>query len=126
MRKRLLPLALIAALTLTAACEEYPFGIGDPANDWVGLTLVPDEATVKVGERTSFQARVTQRDGGSLADIDAAATWTSSDPAVATVDVHGGVLGVAPGEVTVTAFHAATGTIVPADLTATARLRVTP
>ena len=68
---------------------------------------------------------MTQRDGGVIDDIDLVAEWTSSDPAIATVDDRGEVRGIAPGEVTITA-NVDDNSLVPNDLTATARLRVVP
>lgn len=73
----------------------------DPA---YAITITPDKATIKVGETTTLKAVVTE-DGKTLSD--AAVTWTTSDPKVATVN-NGTVTAVAKGTATITATYTPT------------------
>jgi uncharacterized protein YjdB len=58
-------------------------------------------ASLEVGETTTATAVVRDSAGGALAGR--AVTWTSSAPAIATVDASGAVTAVAPGTATLTA-----------------------
>ena len=72
------------------------------------VTVSPSSATVNVAWSTTLSA--TARDGNGNPVQGAQITWSSSDPAVATVS-NGVVTGVAPGSVTITATSgSATGT----------------
>ena len=67
-----------------------------------GLVVVsPAVDTVEVGETTQFTATITDLHGNPLPGP--AVTWTSSNPAIATIDGNGLATGVAPGTVTITA-----------------------
>ncbi|HEY2746332.1 MAG TPA: Ig-like domain-containing protein [Polyangia bacterium] len=57
--------------------------------------------TVVVGSSTALTATAEYNDG-STQDVTAAVTWSSSDPATATVSSAGVVTAIAPGEVTIT------------------------
>ena len=57
--------------------------------------------SVLPGEGMSWQAEV--RDTGANVLLRASVAWSSSDPAVATVDAHGHVVGVAPGRAEIAA-----------------------
>ena len=66
------------------------------------VEVVPDGGTVRVREKLTFQASMRDADGTVLAAR--IATWTSSSPSVAVVDVATGeVTGVAPGNAVITA-----------------------
>jgi hypothetical protein len=67
------------------------------------LALNRDTLDLTVGQRGRLSAALTYS-GGSPQDVTRKATWSSSDPAVATV-AAGYVTGVAPGEATITASH---------------------
>lgn len=75
----------------------------EPEPDYA-ITVTPDKATIKVGETTTLKAVVTE-DGKTLSD--AAVTWTTSDPKVATVN-NGTVTAVAKGTATITATYTPT------------------
>ena len=62
-----------------------------------GVTVAPATASVRVGATTTLAKTVSP----SNAD-DQTGTWTSSNPAIATVDTKGVVRGVAAGNATVT------------------------
>ncbi|HEX2189051.1 MAG TPA: Ig-like domain-containing protein [Longimicrobiaceae bacterium] len=64
------------------------------------VTVAPSSAEIGVGETQQFTATLTDLHGNPVA---AAVAWSSSDPAVATVDGSGLATGVAEGTVTVTA-----------------------
>lgn len=85
----------VVADTLTAS---VPVAVIQTAHS---VRIVPDTATVAVGETTSYVALVKDRFAHLIPH--AAVTWTSSDPSVATVDVDGTVTGIAAGSVTLTA-----------------------
>ena len=65
------------------------------------ITVTPATAGLALGSTLPLQAVGTFSDG-TTQNLDTVATWSSSDPAVATVDVSGAVTGVANGSVTVT------------------------
>ncbi len=84
---------------------------GPPAT----VTIAPDSTAVTTGSTTTFTA--TAKDaGGNTATT--TFTWTSSNPAVATVDASGIATGVSAGTVTITATSANS-------IAATAKLSVT-
>lgn len=96
-----------ATLTVTAA-------------ELVSLTVLPNPASVAAGRTQQFNATGLFTDN-TTADLTEQVTWTSSNQGVATVEsvefrtvrargaVPGLATGVAPGEATITATHAATG-----------------
>ena len=70
---------------------------------------VTGPATVAVGATVLLQCTLDYSDGTRTPLSPATATavvWTSSNNAIATVDFFGGVTGVAPGSVTITATPA--------------------
>jgi len=77
-----------------------------------GVVLDADQVALNVGERRSVTASVAPEDAS-----DARVTWTSADPAIATV-VDGRIAGVAAGTATVTATSVADPTL-SASLTVT-------
>ena len=68
------------------------------------VRIVPDTATISVGETKAYGVVVRDRFGVSVAS--ATVAWSSSDPAVAAVDATGLVTGVAPGSATLMATSA--------------------
>ena len=84
---------------------------GDPPQLTVPVTVVwpavtdvriaTGASTVYAGTTLAHEAEARHADGSLRPD--AAITWQSSDPAVATVDAFGNVTGVAPGVATITA-----------------------
>ncbi len=65
------------------------------------VLIVPDTATISVGETKTYAAVVRDRFGIGVPG--ATVAWTSSDPAVATVSATGLVTGMAPGSATLLA-----------------------
>ncbi|WP_185711590.1 Ig-like domain-containing protein, partial [Tannerella forsythia] len=62
-----------------------------------GVTLAPNTLTLKVGQTDALTATV-----APATATNKAVTWTSSAPAIATVDASGTVRGVSPGTATIT------------------------
>ena len=103
-------LALGAAAAWMSACGDDPAGIaggGEPAS----LSVTPVLAEpVAVGDELVLAAEV--RDAGGRIVADAAVSWTSSDPRVATVGPEGTVTAVGPGTATIMAASGgASGTV---------------
>lgn len=74
----------------------------------VELAIAPVEPTILVGTALQMQANAILTDDTG-ADLAASVTWTSSDPAIATVTQNGLVTAVAVGAATVTASDSASG-----------------
>lgn len=73
------------------------------------VTVTPSPASVRVGGTAALTAQALDAAGAALSGV--TFTWTSSDPAVATVDANGVVTGRAAGTATITATGAgASGT----------------
>jgi len=66
----------------------------------VSLVIAPASATVFIGAPQQFGATLTYSDGSSL-NVTGAVTWTSSNPAVATVNNAGLAVGVTGGSSTI-------------------------
>ena len=62
------------------------------------IEVVPENATIEVGETKQFAVAISPSDADNKA-----IEWSSSDTSVATVDANGLVTGVAKGEATITA-----------------------
>jgi hypothetical protein len=74
------------------------------------IEIVPDSGALYVGTTLVHEARARHPDGTHRPD--AALTWASSDPSVATVDAFGSVTGLAAGSVTITAsFEGRSGSV---------------
>ena len=78
-----------------------------------GVSVVPAQATIRVGNTTTIKAIITPDDA-----TEKAVTWTSSDDTVATVDSNGVVTGVKVGTATITA------TTIDGNFTATCEVNV--
>lgn len=93
----------------------------------VSIAVTPASATVSAGTSQQFTATGSYNDG-SQRDLTTTATWTSSNPAVATVSNAGIAVTATPGQTSITAtvgsiFNSALLTVNPAAL---ASISVTP
>lgn len=79
------------------------------------VTLSSESLELLVGDSASLLATVTYTDN----TIDHAATWFSSDPAIAEVDENGSVTALSPGSVTITAQAGKNNTVQKAVCTVT-------
>ena len=107
---------------LTIACS------GDgatPPPSPASITLSPATLLLRIGEQRSFAAAVLDASARPLPGRPV--TWSSSDPAVATVETSGAVTGIAPGQATITARSGAVAgaAIVDVERVRVARLNVT-
>ena len=107
--KKIIPI-LFVFLTMLGACSKDKALI--PVT---GVSLNMNSLTLKVGETATLIVNVTPAD----ADV-AFVVWKSSDPAIASVDAHGKVTGVAPGNVVIST------TTVDGGFTATCIVSVVP
>lgn len=85
----------------SAATDTAPDTDTAPEPDPGFLAVSPRELVVDAG--ASWPLRVVHHLDGAIADV--AAGWESSDPGVVTVDADGVATALAPGEVTLTAWH---------------------
>ncbi|WP_083243864.1 Ig-like domain-containing protein [Aeromonas sp. DNP9] len=85
-------------------------GGGETLPAIVSLQVTPAIATVPVGLEQQYVAEALLEDG-SVKDVttNAALSWRSSNPAIATIDSRGLATGVSPGDVTITASGVANG-----------------
>ncbi len=102
----------LASLTLTA-CNGDDGLLGGPDLGYpiVGLQVTPATASILVGLHQQYEATAIMSDG-STEDVTThlALSWSSSDPAIATVNIATGLAtGVMPGEATITASGIANG-----------------
>jgi len=74
----------------------------------LGVAVTPPALTVRVGSSQPLQATGTYT-GAYTSDITNQVTWTTDNPAVATVQADGQVTGIAAGSARVTATHVPTG-----------------
>lgn len=90
-------LALTLLLT-TGACSSESIG---PSTAGLGsMSVVPSSATIGTGQALQLNATLYDEFGDPL---QAAVTWSSSNPSVATVSVGGTVYGRQPGRAAITA-----------------------
>jgi DNA/RNA endonuclease G (NUC1) len=89
----------------------------DAPPDVVSVTVSPASASINVGSSRSFSASALDSDG--LPAIGVAYTWTSSNPAVASVSPAGLATGLAAGDTTISATA-------PNGVAGSASLHVTP
>jgi uncharacterized protein YjdB len=73
----------------------------------VALTVAPAASTLSLGNSLQLQALATLSNGTSE-DVTASATWSSSQPSIATVNVQGNVAGVGTGSATLAASYQGT------------------
>ena len=96
---------MLLAATLAQACEpKVPAGPGvvtiTENTRVLGVTVTPASATMDAGDRMTFAATVTAQAGVT----DRTVTWTSSNPAIASVDANGVVTaGTTAGTATIRA-----------------------
>lgn len=88
--------AVVAVLAL--ACRE---NLARPSGPVASVTVAPESATVDQADSVILVA-IARNAGGSILTA-ASVTWSTSDPAVASVGLHGMVRGVAPGVAAITA-----------------------
>ncbi|HWV36908.1 MAG TPA: Ig-like domain-containing protein [Vulgatibacter sp.] len=89
-------IASFALATSLVACSD------DPAAPEVAFIQIdPDGVEVEVGQALALTATAFDEAGNKMDE--GTATWSSSDPAIATVDESGEVVGVAEGDAIVTA-----------------------
>ncbi len=97
--------ACVAGITALAACTDEPVLQTlplDPGSSVTGLRITPDSALLSwLGATTRLDARLTNAKGDVV--VPPRIYWRSSDPAVATVDSTGTVLGVGVGTAQVVA-----------------------
>lgn len=74
------------------------------------VTTAQADSSIIAGATDQFTATAHFSDG-TTADVTASATWTSGSPALATVNAHGLVAGLAPGTVFLTATYNGTASI---------------
>ncbi len=86
------------------------------------ITLSPASASITVGQTEQFTGTATTNSGQTITGSNMAATWASSNTAVATVDANGMATGVAAGSTTITATVQTGG----GPVTGSASLTVTP
>jgi hypothetical protein len=97
-----LVLILIAAVPLImAACSSTPSPT--PTATLSSITITPGvPVNLAVGSTQKFSA-TGDNSGNSTYDITTQVTWTSSNPAIATISSSGLATGIAPGSTTITA-----------------------
>ena len=123
LRRRFAALAAAAALLVGGSVWAAP--TSHAAGPVTAIDINPATLSIEIGTGNSLSAVVTPSDAD-----DPTVTWTSSDGTIATVDSSGGVFGVAPGTVTITAtandgsgvFGTATVTVRPAVTSVTVTL----
>lgn len=75
--------------------------VGTPCTGLALFTYALDRSTIEIGEST--QGTLIARGCGGTAISLAALTWVTSDALVATVDEHGRITGISPGNALITA-----------------------
>ncbi|EHK2924965.1 Ig-like domain-containing protein, partial [Vibrio parahaemolyticus] len=136
--KRLFLYALSLCTVLLAGCNNGDDGLLDVPEGWaikaVSLAVTPKTADIPAGLSQQLEADAVLETGQTVrVTTNSALTWTSSDPAIATIDAQGLVKGLTKGTVTITAEGVNndgstvtdTATITVSDAIATA-LTVTP
>lgn len=97
-------IALVLASLVAAACggDSSPGGTAPPTTPVVAQVVVtPASRDILVGGSTTFDATPVTASGNPVTGVVVA--WTSSNPAIATVNGTGMVVGVAAGEATISA-----------------------
>jgi hypothetical protein len=97
-RWRMLPLAGLMAFAV-AACDNNPVALSEAAS----ISASPESMSMIVGEESSVSAHVLDQNGNVLRG--AAASWTSSEPSVASVTADGTVTARSAGQTTLTASY---------------------
>jgi hypothetical protein len=97
-RWRMLPLAGLMAFAV-AACDNNPVALSEATS----ITASPESMSMIVGKESSVSAHVLDQNGNVLRG--AAASWTSSEPSVASVTADGSVTARSAGQATLTASY---------------------
>ena len=95
--------------TVTATYVNISGSFSGTANGMVNVTLVsltvtPSTVTIPVGAQQTYTAIATYSDA-STADVTSSTTWTTSNPAIASIDPTGLLTGNSPGTFTVTGTY---------------------
>ncbi|MFL5494258.1 MAG: Ig-like domain-containing protein [Gemmatimonadales bacterium] len=85
---------LLSLVWASTACDTSPVGIAD-SGDAAPLVVAPSAAIIRAGG--TLQLNLSARDADGQATHPTGATWTSSNPSVATVGSDGIVTGRTPG-----------------------------
>ncbi|MEE8361692.1 MAG: Ig-like domain-containing protein, partial [Gemmatimonadales bacterium] len=80
----------------------YPVGAPPPPPTLTAISVAPLNASIEEGQTQQFSATGTFSDG-STANLTASSAWSSSAPAVATIDASGLALGALAGTTDITA-----------------------
>ncbi len=89
---------VLLLVPLEGCCGKYFRG----SNDIVTFpTISPLNASIQPGTTQQFSATGTFATGGGTGDVTTQTTWTSSDPAIATINNAGLATGIAFGTVTI-------------------------
>jgi hypothetical protein len=103
--RRLLPALGLMAVALVA-CDQTPVSLPEATE----LAVTPSAVQLHVGESATASAQVLDQRGRTLRGADA--TWSSSNPTVATVSRDGTITARAVGSAEITAVHGGlTGTV---------------
>jgi adhesin HecA-like repeat protein len=123
--KASLVFTMLLGLIVLAGCSEHD------RNDLTAIAITPANPSIAMGLDKQFIATGTYADGTS-SDITNSATWSSADPAVATINASGLATGIDTGSTVITAsvssspnIPAATTTLMVTDAMLTA-LAITP
>ena len=96
---KVLGVSMFVAGVGLASCGEPPIRTPNPAESVVGVTVVPSSVVMGPGVRVNLTATVSAGPGQSNLRV----RWTSTNPAVASVDSNGVVSSLAGGTATITA-----------------------
>jgi trimeric autotransporter adhesin len=99
-RRRCTAASALLLTALLAGCGNF-FVSGDTI---VSIALSPTNPTVQIGETEQFVATGTTADGATR-DVTPGATWTSSKPAVATINSSGLATAITAGTTVITAKY---------------------
>src|SRR5256885_16729767 len=88
------------AVAWLACAPGNSFNLSPEKDGKTVITLLPDNATINVGQQLPFTVQLTKSGVTSNADP-TLFNWISSGPSVATVDDHGVALGIKAGSVTI-------------------------
>jgi len=89
------PVILVILSALPIGCGKSTEEVIANAQTGVMVKMTGGKRVLSVGETQTFAARLSDLAGNS---VEGKVTWSSSDPAIATVDANGVVTAVAPGQ----------------------------
>jgi len=97
---RRLSIVLVLIATLLPSCGGN--SKSSSSMDWTSITVQPTSPSMPAGAQLQFGALGTPASGGSVI-VTSEVTWTSSNPAVATINSAGLATGLAAGKTQITA-----------------------